>query len=272
MTRVLKNILIFGATSEMAEKLIGSLTLNNVNVYAVSRSVLDIENKNLKKYNADLSSDEEIDSVFKELSNIFFDAVINFQGVAISSPVEFLTRKNLQRQLDISLFSLVRIINNLNGKLNKNSLFVNVSSMASYGIFPFIAPYSAAKASADILLNCFEMETGIKCVSIKPGVVGTKFWEFCISENKDNFEKFEGKYKDIGKFLILNANKNSKRGIKPEKISNLILKILSSKNPKSSYLVGFDAYITCILSHFKGRMLFNLINKVLNIRIKRSQL
>ena len=269
MGRVLKNVLIFGATSDMADILIKKLLLRGITIYAVSRSKLDIEDKNLKKYNIDLTSDFETDELFIKFGGITFDAVVNFQGVAISSPVEHLDREALQKQLDISLFSLVRIIKNLNGKLSKEGLFINVSSMASFGVFPFISPYSIAKASADILLNCYEMETGIKCVSIKPGVVGTKFWKFCISENKKNFEKFKGKYEKIGKFLIKNAEKNSKRGIKPKKVSGLILKILFSSFPKSSYLIGCDAYFACILSHFKGRILFNLINKILKIRVKR---
>ena len=271
MRKTLKNVLIFGATSDMAEKLIRELLSKKVNVYAISRSILKIDDENLTKYNADLTSDIEIDEIFKKISEIKFDAVINFQGIAISSPVEFLTRENLQYQFDISLFSLLRIVNNLKNKLDKNSLFVNISSMASFGVFPFIAPYSMAKASADILLNSFEMETGVKCVSIKPGVVGTKFWEFCIKENRENFEKFKGKYEDTGKFLLENAKKNSKKGINPEKVSELILRILVSPNPRSSYLIGLDAYLACILSYFKGRILFKLINKVLNLRIKRAQ-
>lgn len=269
MEKIIKNVLIFGATSSMACELIPRLLEDNTHIYAISRKELNITHSNLFKFNLDLTKDDEIDSIFEKLKDITFDVILNFQGVAICSPVECLDRIELQKQFDISVFSLVRILNNLRGKINKNGIFLNVSSMASYGIFPFLSPYSMAKASSDILLNCFEIETGIKTVSIKPGVVGTKFWKFCVDENSCNFNKMQGDYKLIGEFLIDNALKNSNKGISPKKVSDLIYKIIYTKNPKSSYNIGVDSYFARFVSYFKGRLIFNLIRKILNKKVKR---
>lgn len=268
MKKKREKILIFGATSDMALPLIKKFNNDGSEIYAVSRSKLELEYEKLYKFNCDLSLEENINSLFEKFPPIEFDAVINFQGVAISSPVEFLQKEELQKQLDISLFSLLAILKNLNGKIKEDGVIINISSMASFGIYPFLSPYSMAKASADILLNCYETETGIKTVSIKPGVVRTKFWEFCVKENSENFEKFKGKYEKAGEFLKSNALKNANKGILPEDVSEVIYKAVLSKNPKSSITVGKDAFIASIVSNFKGRLLFAIIRKILKKRIK----
>lgn len=268
MKKNINNVLIVGATSDMAQDLLLKLLDDDVCVYAASRSDLNINAPNLKKIHVDASLKSSIENLFNEIQNVEFDAVICFQGVAIVSPVEFLSSDELQKQFDISIYSLLEILKGIKGKIKKDGVVINLSSMSSFGIYPFLAPYSMAKAASDILLNCYEMETGIKTVSIKPGVVSTKFWKYCINENKSNFTAFRDEYKIIGEFLKSNALKNANKGIKPEKVSKLIYKILHQKNPKSSYTIGKDSKLASFVSFFKGRKLFGIIRKVLFLRVK----
>lgn len=262
----MKNVLILGATSDMADLVLNYLVENQVNVYAISRSKLEFESDLIHKFNADLSIESEINRVFGEINDVKFDAVINFQGVAISAPVEFLSISDLTYQYQVSVFSLVSVLKNLRGRLIQNAKVISISSMASFGMFPFLAPYETAKASADIILNCYEMETGVKTVSIKPGVVKTKFWQASIDLNKDNFANFPFEYEKIGKFLQLNAKRNENRGISANDVSKLIIKILNKKNPKASYTIGKDAKLMEVLSHFKSRSLFSIIRRTLKKR------
>ena len=141
--------------------------------------------------------------------------------------------------------------------------------MASYGIFPFLSPYEIAKSSVDTLLCSYEIETGIKTISVKPGVVSTKFWRTSVELNKDNFESFPFEYRFIGEFLKDNALKNENKGIKPDDVSNLIYRIMYLKNPKSSYDIGIDSKFTNFISKFKGRFLFGIIRKILRRRVKK---
>ncbi len=268
MAKQLNNVLIIAATSDMARDLIRKLSNDEVNIYATYRNKLDVEMPYLNKFYLDVSNKNEIDGFLASLSDIQFDAVVCFQGVAIVSPVEYLSDDELLRQFKISVFSLLDILKGLKNKIKKDGVVINLSSMSSFGIYPFLAPYSMAKACCDILLNCYEIETGIKTVSVKPGVVSTKFWKYCVNENKANFSAFKDDYKQIGEFLKNNALKNSSKGISAEKVSNLIYKILYSKNPKSSYTIGQDSKFANIASFFKGRLLFGIIRKILDKRVK----
>ena len=270
MKREKKKVLIFGATSQIAESLIEKLKNDSSEIYTVSRKMPENKSGLSKTLIADLAKEEEIDLAFKQIQNEKFDSIICFQGVAISSPVEYLSKDELQKQLDISLFSLLEILKRAKQVIDKNSTIINISSMASYGIFPFLSPYSISKASSDILLNLYEIETGIKTVSVKPGVVGTKFWKYSVNENEKNFERFKGEYYDAGQFLKTNALKNSTRGLSSEKAARLIYNIIYKKNPKASYLIGADSYFASFAANFKGRVLSRLINLVLKSRIMRS--
>ncbi|MCD8025004.1 MAG: SDR family NAD(P)-dependent oxidoreductase [Candidatus Gastranaerophilales bacterium] len=264
-----KNILIFAATSDMAKSLTDLLLLRGENVYCTYRSPLLKEHENLKKFKLELTDEKGVNDFFGQFEGIKFDAVINFQGVAISSPVEFLKTEDFQKQLDVSVFSLIYILRALRGKINPKGQVINISSMASYGLFPFLAPYSTAKAAADILLSVYEIETGVKTVSIKAGVAGTKFWQYSVNEN--DFSNFPYEYESAAKFLKTNALKNSKKGLSPNDIAKLIEKIIYSKNPKASYNIGLDSKAAALISKFKGRTLYNLIRKIAKMRIKRFQ-
>lgn len=266
---IMKNVLITGATSDMAVPLIKRLLNDNVIVYALSRSELKLEDELLKKTRLDLSDEFGINNYFISLNDVKFDAVIFFHGIAISSPVEFLSSIELNKQLSISLFSTLAILKNLRKRLTKTSKIITVSSMASYGIFPFLSPYEIAKSSVDTLLCSYEIETGIKTISVKPGVVSTKFWRTSVELNKDNFESFPFEYRYIGEFLKDNALKNENKGIKPDDVSNLIYRIMYLKNPKSSYDIGIDSKFTNFISKFKGRFLFGIIRKILRRRVKK---
>ena len=193
----MKNVLIIAGGSDIAKSLI-SLLLPFCNVWATYRKNLLKASLSIKGGGnftplvLDVCDENSFKAFIKDVDGVKFDAVINFAGLAITSPVVKLNEEDLKRQLDTCVVGLSRVLKYLYPNLDKNSRVINVSSMAAFGVFPFISPYCLSKAGADILLNAFEIETGIRTVSIKPGVVGTKFWQYCIDLNKGNFENFDG--------------------------------------------------------------------------------
>lgn len=264
----MKNVLLVGANSDIAKSLITILLDRGFNVYAACRKEFFSENSKLVYVVLDICDENSIERFLDKIKDIKFDAVVNFAGVAITSPVECMNINDLKYQFDVSVFGLVRLLKLISRYLDKNSKVINLSSMASFGVFPFISPYCAAKAAGDILLNAFEIETGIKCVSIKPGVVRTKFWQYCIDINKDNFNNFEGKYKEIGNFLLNNAKANSKKGLFPNDVARVIFKAICAKRPSSSYIVGKDAKFASLSRFIPKNILNKIIRYTLNKRMK----
>jgi len=275
----IKNILITAAGSDIAKSLINYLKTGAAlgkfdgHIFASYRKNPPEGAENFTPFYLDMCDDASflnlnnfLDENYKDIK---FDAVVNFAGAALTSPVSKLSADMMKYQLDVSVVGLTRLLSFITPYLHKKSRIINVSSMASFGIFPFISPYCISKASSDILLNAYEIETGIRTVSIKPGVVKTKFWEYCIDLNKANFKNFEGEYKDTGDFLLDNAKKNANKGLEPICVAKVIFKALTDKYPRHSYLAGNDALIASFSRFVPKRILNPLIRRVLACRVKR---
>ncbi len=270
----MKNVLIVAAGSDIAKSLI-NLLLPFCNVFATYRKnilkgSLSIKGGgNFTPLFLDVCDEQSFEKLTESIQGVKFDAVINFAGLAITSPVVKLSAQDLTRQLETCVVGLSRLLKNIYPHLSKDSRVINVSSVAAFGIFPFISPYCLSKAGADILLNAFEIETGIRTVSIKPGVVGTKFWQYCIDLNKDNFKNFDGEYKEAGEFLLQNAKDNAKKGVSPDDVARVVKKAICAKYPRHSYLIGRDAYFAAFSSFIPRGILNFIIRKTLNFRIRK---
>ena len=182
-----KSILIIGATSELAQNTINELKNKSWKIYSTSRQVGVMDEK-VREFQLDISNEMDFIHLKEKFTDIKFDVIINFCGIAIASAVDEINELELKKQLDVNLFGLIKIIKYFCPNLKEKGRLINVSSMASYGIFPFLSPYCISKASSDILLNLYSIENNIKTVSIRPGAVSTKFWETSLELNKNSFE------------------------------------------------------------------------------------
>ena len=258
-----KNILIIGLNSELAQDTINELKKNEWNIYATSRQIGMMDEK-IREFSLDVTNEMSFIHLKEKFNDIKFDVILNFAGIAIAGAGEELDELELKKQFDVNYFGLLRIIKYFAPNLEKNGRLINVSSMASYGIFPFLSPYCASKASADILLNSYSIENDVKVVSIRPGAVATKFWETSIELNKNTLEKDNAKFKPEKEFLIQNANRNSLHATNPIYVAKKIAQIVELKNPKAVYNIGLDAKIAK-LTRFIPQ---NLVNKIIKIALK----
>ena len=263
-----KNILVIASTSELAQRTIDELKHQGYKIFATSRHDAGVMDKDVLEFKLDVSDEYNFIHLKEKLSNYKFDTIINFAGIAIAGAVDELNEIELKKQLDINLFGLLRIIKYLCPLLDEKGKLINVSSMATYGIFPFLSPYCISKSSADILLNTYSIETGVKTVSIRPGAVATKFWEASIELNKNTFEK-ESKYNKEKEFIVKNANNNSLHAMNPIAIAKKIARIVNLKNPKPVYNIGLDSKLTKCTRFLPQKIINCLVRFVLKMRIKK---
>ena len=263
-----KTVLIIGSTSELAERTIKELQQKSWNIYATSRQVNLIES-HVNDFQLDILKEMDFVLLKEKFRNIKFDVIINFTGIAIAGAVEELNENELKKQLDVNLFGLLRIIKYFCPNLADNGKLINVSSMASYGVFPFLSPYCLSKASADILLNSYSIESNKKVVSIRPGAVATKFWENSIKLNSDTLETKSEKFEKEKEFLIKNAEKNTLKATNPIYVAKKIVKIIELKNPKTVYNIGLDSKITKLTRFLPLGLVNSLIKTVLKYRVSK---
>ena len=273
-----KTYVITGATSGIGYSLVEHLCKNNI-VFLGYRNQeklndLGLQNcQNIHPFFIDMSNSNSIKSATDYILNNTesIDTIINAAGCVIAGAVEDIDIKDIKYQFEVNTFAQLDFSKRLISALKKGGKIINISSMASYGVFPFVSPYCASKRALDILFNSLQTEFGndIKIISIKPGVIATPLWSKSIEANKSRLLKNnKSKYEKEYQYLIKNAEDNEKNGINVEKVVKIILKADNAKYPKSSYKIGFDAFLASILSIMPQEIINQILKIGLRLKIK----
>jgi NAD(P)-dependent dehydrogenase (short-subunit alcohol dehydrogenase family) len=260
----MKTYVITGCTSGIGKALAEHFSKDGI-VFAGYRNEGKkhiLEKQNIIPFYIDYSKPETIPSAieFIKTQTSKIDTLINVAGCVVAGAMENISIKELKRQFDVNVFGHIEFSQGLLELLDDGKI-INISSMSSYGIYPFIAPYCASKRALDILFNCFSLETkqNIKVISVKPGAISTPIWSKSLEENKETIDNCSSDYQKETTYLKKNALKNEEKGLPVNKVVQTISKIDSSKNPKPSYCVGADSLFTSIISRLPQSMLNKLI-------------
>lgn len=275
----MKTVVITGATSGIGELLVKAFVDKGCTVFAGYRNLKF--KKELKSiapsvipFYIDMSKKWSISDAAKFICEKTekIDTLINAAGCVYAGAMECLSVDKIRAQFEVNTFSHVQFTQELFEKLGVNggAKIINISSMSSFGVFPFVAPYCASKRAMDILFNSMQIECGpnIRVISIKPGVIKTPLWEKSLEVNKDALGDNE-KYQKEFEFMVRNAKKNANKGLDPQKVVDFIVKIESLEKPKSSYTVGLDAKAAEILSHLPQDWINSIVKSSLKRRMKR---
>lgn len=267
----MKTYVITGSTSGIGEALTNYFCKDNI-VFAGYRSEEKAEklkqiSDNIIPFYVDYAKPETIQGAveFIKSKTDKTDTLINVAGCVVAGAFENIPIDELKRQFNVNVFGAVELSQGLIPILN-NGKIINISSMASYGIFPFISPYCSSKRALDILFNSFMLENkrNIKVVSVKPGVIATPLWSKSIKENEQTINNCTD-YANESNYLKDNAYKNEKCGLSVDKVVQKVVKIDKMKKPKPSYCVGFDAIATSFVSKLPQA----LLNKIIKLKVDR---
>jgi len=273
----LKTIVITGATSGLGNLLVKEYANMGCLIFAGYRNekfIKELEqiSQNVIPFYIDMSKKETVVNAAKFICEKTdkIDVLINAAGFVVAGAMECLNTDKIKEQFEVNTFSHLEFTQGLFSKL-QGARVINISSMASFGIFPFIAPYCASKRALDILFNSMQIECGhdIKVISIKPGVIKTPLWDKSIKNNQEDLGGNQ-KYQREFEFLAKNAQKNNKKGLEAQKVAEIIVKISECKNPKASYTIGKDAFFAQLLSHLPQNWMNFLVKKGFEARLKKQ--
>lgn len=271
-----KTYIITGATSGIGDALIRHLAQDNI-VFAGYRDKSKLEklteiSTNIYPFYIDYAKPETIKLAADYLKSkcTKVDTLVNIAGCVIAGPLEKIEMSEIRRQFDVNVFGHIEFTQNLM-EILENSKIINVSSMASFGVFPFISPYCASKRCLDMFFNSLLIENkkNLQIVSIKPGVISTPLWGKSVKENSKYMNNCSGYEKEM-EFMISNAKRNELKGLSVNKVVDVILKVDAMKRPKLSYTVGKDAFAAKILSKLPQSIINKLVKFGLNARLKKS--
>ena len=264
-----KVYVVTGATSGIGKAVTERLCKDNI-VFAGFRSEEKAKDfaeiSNIYPFYVDYDKPETIapaiDYIKSKCKKI--DTLINVAGCVVAGPVEKINVDEIRHQFNVNVFGHIEITQGLAEYL-ENGRIINVSSMASYGVFPFISPYCASKRALDMFFNSFLIENkrNIKIISIKPGVIATPLWSKSIEANSKYLCNCDG-YENEMEFMIQNARRNEEKGLGVNEVADVIMIADNARNPKLSYTVGTDALCAKLVSKLPQ----GLINKIVKFGLK----
>lgn len=271
-----QTIFITGASSGIGRDIVLRLAKEGYRVFAGVRRRLDkveLENfsKNITGVYIDVTNQASIDKAFyfvmKNTEKL--DVLINNAGIVCAGPVEGLPVSKVKEQFEVNTFGPIMLMQKFMPLLHCAKV-INISSMAATGIFPYISMYCASKRALDIIFNCFSLENknNIKVISIKPASIRTPIWNKSVEKAHQTFssanEVIKEKYSKELSMLEKNALANNKKGINVCEVTNTVLKVIKSKNPKPSYNVGFVSTVAEVFSKLPQ----GLVNKIIKAKLK----
>ena len=272
-----KIYVVTGATSGIGKALVETLVKEDSIVFAGYRSQSKQEelaniSEKVHPFYVDYAKPETVTEAAEYIKSKCekIDTLINIAGCVVAGPIEKISVQEIRRQFDVNVFGHLEMAQRLCHYLD-NGKIINVSSMSSYGVFPFIAPYCASKRCLDMFFNSFAIENkrNIKVISIKPGVIATPLWGKSIDENSKYLKNCDG-YEAEMQFVMKNAQKNETKGLSVQKVVSTILKADKAKKPKLSYTVGKDAFMAHLVSKLPQKIINSLVKFGLKARMKKN--
>ena len=272
-----QTILITGASSGIGRQIAKTLAQKGHKVFAGIRKKSDkIEleklNKNIIGVYIDVTKSSSIDKAFwfviKNTDKL--DVLINNAGIALAGPIEGLSTETIKEQFEVNTFAPLKVLHKFLPLLHGGKI-INMSSMASSGIFPYVSPYCASKRALDIMFNSFALENkdNIKVISIKPAVIKTPIWNKSVKRARELFEEQNETLKEkyIKDLLLMekNALESNNTGLDVSKVAITVLKAVETANPKPSYCVGIKSNFAMTLQLLPQ----GLLNKLIKLKLCR---
>lgn len=254
-----KYVLVTGASSGIGKVSALTLAKKGFFVFAGVRKEEDAEKlraeaPDITPVFIDVANQDSINNAFGVISEIVGEnglyGLVNNAGLAVAGPLEFLPIDRLRQQLEINVVGQIAVTQKLLPLIRKGKgRIVNISSISGFTAFPFKGAYAASKHAIEALSDSLRRELrpwGISVSIVEPGVIKTPIWEKSmnlveniVSEMPEEAEKYYGSvYRNL---LDRTMKRVEKKGASPEQVAAAVLHALSSKNPKTRYLVGKDA-------------------------------
>jgi NAD(P)-dependent dehydrogenase (short-subunit alcohol dehydrogenase family) len=181
--------------------------------------------------------------------------LVNNAGVGVGGPLELIPIDDFRRQIEVNLIGQIAVTQAFLPALRKaRGRVVFLSSIGGLNANPYMSPYHASKFGIEGIGDSLRQEMrqfGVEVSLVEPGSVATPIWD----KGKDSANAIKDRltpederlYGEKVSRMSQVLEKVGSRGVPPEKVAEAIGHALTSKRPKTRYLVGADARMTLLM-------------------------
>ena len=213
--------------------------------------------------------------VREQLNGETLFGLVNNAGIAIPGPLIHLPTQDFRHQLEVNLVSvlivtkafapLLGVDRSLHGQPGR---IINMSSVSGLAAAPFVGAYATSKHGLEGFSEALRRELmlyGIDVIIIGPGPIATPIWDKAEAADKSIYAQTD--YVESARRAEAYMIRNGKNGLPPEKVSQVVLKALTTRHPRVRYaVVGKDFLRRFIQRLLPKRVVDRIIAKNLGFR------
>jgi NAD(P)-dependent dehydrogenase (short-subunit alcohol dehydrogenase family) len=269
-----ERVVVTGASSGIGEACALRLARSGREVFAGVRTETDAErlrSQGVEPLMLDVTDPSSIGAAAERLAGAPLHGLVNNAGVAVSMPIEFLPLGELRRQLEVNLVGQVAVTQAFLPHLREaHGRIVNVGSIAGHSALPFLGAYAASKHALEAVTDTLRIELqpfGIEVVIVEPGSIATPMWR----KGAEGFERLAADMPaDLGRLyggrmeaFRRAATAAAQRGEPADNVAEVVERALTTKRPKTRYLVGRDARRRARVERLPDRLRDRVYERVL---------
>ena len=279
----MKNVVITGVSTGIGKDAARILIKNGYRVFGSTRKQEDA-NKLSEEFGSnfvpllfDVTDEaavyEAAKQVRDELRGETLFGLVNNAGMAVAGPMMHLPIESFREQLEINvtgqlivtqaflpLLGADRTLKGTPGRI------INISSGSGKSASPFAGAYVTSKHALEGLSESLRMELmlyGIDVIVVAPGPIVTPIWDKAEQEDPDQYRDTD--YYEAGIIFQKYVIKRGRNGLPVEKVSEVILKALTTDKPRVRYRITPQPFRSWLMSLLPKRFMGNLIAK--NLRL-----
>ena len=256
-----KCVLVTGCSSGIGRATADLLKDNEFRVFATARTREDIDelvHAGFETINLDVSDPQSVRNCMVEVNQACegkLFGLVNNAGVGQPGALEDISRETLEKQFQVNVFGchqLTRLALRMMRKQGAGRI-VQISSMLGFVAMPYIGAYSASKYALEGLSDTLRLElmgSGIFVSLVEPGPIESHFRNTATSlfaeevtvggsVHQQAYQKMHDRYQS--------GQSASKFALGPEKVAEVVLKAMTSTNPKARYRVTAPTRISAVL-------------------------
>jgi NAD(P)-dependent dehydrogenase (short-subunit alcohol dehydrogenase family) len=183
--------------------------------------------------------------VREQLNGETLFGLVNNAGIAVPAPLLLQPIAEFRMQIEVNLIgqlivtqAFLPLLGADRTRTGPPGRIVNVSSSSGKSGSPFLGAYSASKFALEGLSESLRRELmlyGIDVIIVSPGPIATPIWD---KANQVDLNRFQGSeylspVLEFQKYAVTRG----KKGLPAEKVAQVILRALTSRNPRVRYAV-----------------------------------
>jgi len=197
--------------------------------------------------------------------------LVNNAGVALPAPLEHIPIEAFRRQMEVNLTGQLAVTQAMLPALRKSreqgadARIVMIGSIGGRIASPMLGAYHASKFALVGLADTLRAElapSGIKVILIEPGAIATPIWGRGVAAGDELLpalsEEGRQRYADQIADARSSAAKSAKRGLPPARAAQVVVKALTTDNPRPRYLIGPDAHAAAVVAQLPPRLRYRL--------------